>query len=60
MEKITQENFEDRYTDPIERQEIDKFVCKEMDRQIHRYIKGMRGTKRAMDRFIEQIVSEKD
>ncbi|OYP56447.1 hypothetical protein [Segatella bryantii] len=59
MEKITQENFEDRYTDPIERQEIDKFVCKEMDRQIHRYIKGMRGTKRAMDCFIEQLNSLK-
>ena len=27
------------YADPIEQQEIDKFVCAEMGRQIHRYIK---------------------
>ena len=33
------------YADPIEQQEIDKFVCAEMGRQIHRYIKGMSGTK---------------
>ena len=31
------------YADPIEQQEIDKFVCAEMGRQIHRYIKGMSG-----------------
>ena len=36
------------YADPIEQQEIDKFVCAEMGRQIHRYIKGMSGTKTAM------------
>lgn len=41
---ITQENFEKQYSDPIEQQQIDKFVCVEMGRQIHRYIKGMSGT----------------
>lgn len=53
--KITQENFESAYVDTIERQQIDHFVCKEMDRQIHRYIKGMSGSKKMMDRFIEHL-----
>ena len=44
MEKITQDNFEEKYVDPIEQRQIDKFVCDEMSRQIHRYIKGMSGT----------------
>lgn len=55
MEKIKQEDFEDRYSDPIERQQIDKFVCDEMNRQVHRYIKGMCGTRQAVDRFIERL-----
>ncbi len=59
MKKIKQEDFEDRYSDPIERQQIDKFVCDEMNRQVHRYIKGMCGTKQAMDRFVERLNSLK-
>lgn len=55
MEKITQENFDDWYVDSIEVQQIDKFVCDEMSRQIHRYIKGMSGTKRMMERFEQQL-----
>ena len=55
MEKITQENFETLYVDPIEEQQIDKFVCNEMGRQVHRYIKGMSGTKQMMLRFEEQL-----
>lgn len=55
MEKITQENFDDQYVDSIEVQQIDKFVCDEMSRQIHRYIKGMSGTKRMMERFEQQL-----
>ena len=55
MEKITQENFDDRYVDSIEVQQIDKFVCDEMSRQIHRYIKGMSGTKRMIERFEQQL-----
>lgn len=55
MEPITLENFENTYIDPIEQEEIDKFVCKEMDRQIHRYIKAMHGTKGAMERFIKRL-----
>ena len=45
------------YADPIEQQEIDKFVCAEMGRQIHRYIKGMSGTKTAMLKFEERLAS---
>ena len=52
---ITQENFEKQYSDPIEQQQIDKFVCVEMGRQIHRYIKGMSGTLAMMHRFEEQL-----
>lgn len=44
-----------QYADPIEQQEIDKFVCAEMGRQIHRYIKGMSGTKEAMLKFEERL-----
>lgn len=39
------------YNDPIEERQIDKFVCDEMSRQIHRYIKGMSGTSAMMQRF---------
>ncbi len=61
---ITQENFEDTYVDRIEEERIDKFVCDEMARQIHRYIKAMSGSKRIMLRFEEQLstltVAEKE
>lgn len=55
MEKITQENFDAVYEDKIEQQQIDKFVCDEMGRQIHRYIKGMSGTKQMMLKFEQQL-----
>ena len=47
----TPESLIKDYADPIEQQEIDKFVCSEMGRQIHRYIKGMSGTKQAMLKY---------
>ena len=50
----TPESLIKDYADPIEQQEIDKFVCSEMGRQIHRYIKGMSGTKQAMLKFEAQ------
>lgn len=52
---ITQENFEREYVDPIEQRQIDKFVCDEFNRQIHRYIKGMHGSKQMMDDFIVRL-----
>ncbi len=55
MGKITQENFEHTYVDSIELRQIDKFVCAEMGRQIHRYIKGMSGSKKIMEKFEEAI-----
>lgn len=55
--KITLENFATEYVDPIEQLEIDKFVCNEMSRQIHRYIKAMSGTKQAMLHFEENLSS---
>ena len=55
MEKITQENFNQIYLDSIEIQQIDHFVCKEMGRQIHRYIKGMAGRKCVMEKFEEAL-----
>ena len=48
---ITEANFDAQYIDSIEIERIDKFVCDEMDRQIHRYIKAMHGSKEVMDRF---------
>ena len=53
--KITEENFDSTYLDSIEIERIDKFVCDEMDRQIHRYIKAMHGTKEVMERFIGHL-----
>ena len=53
----TPESLIKDYADPIEQQEIDKFVCSEMGRQIHRYIKGMSGTKQAMLKFEERLAS---
>jgi len=55
MKKITIENFDELYVDNIELQQIDKFVCDEMARQIHRYIKGMSGSKQIMLKFEESI-----
>lgn len=43
------------YNDPIEETQIDKFVCDEMGRQIHRYIKGMSGSVAMMQRFEDKI-----
>lgn len=54
---ITQENFDANYVDTIEQQEIDKFVCHEMSRQMHRYIKAMKGTHHHMLRFEERLQS---
>lgn len=51
------DNFEERYADPIEQQQIDKFVCDEMRRQIHRYIKGMSGSKHIMEKFEEKLAT---
>ena len=53
----TPESLIKEYADPIEQQEIDKFICAEMGRQIHRYIKGMSGTKQAMIKFEEKLAS---
>ncbi len=55
MKKITADNFDELYVDKIELAEIDKFVCCEMSRQIHRYIKGMSGSKTIMLRFEESL-----
>lgn len=55
MKQITLENFDTEWTDPIEERQIDKFVCDEMGRQIHRYIKAMHGSKQMMLRFEEQL-----
>lgn len=55
MDIITQENFNQKYLDSIEVKQIDHFVCKEMGRQIHRYIKGMSGRKCIMEKFEETL-----
>jgi len=56
MEKtITEDNFDATYVDVIEEERIDKFVCDEMARQIHRYIKAMKGSKSSMLKFEERI-----
>ena len=55
--KITQDNFEETYVDSIELERIDKFVCDEMARQIHRYIKAMKGSKTIMLKFEEQLAT---
>ena len=43
------------WTDPIEERQIDKFVCDEVGRQIHRYIKAMSGSKNTMLKFEERL-----
>lgn len=55
MKEITLDNFDVEYVDTIEQREIDKFVCDEMRRQIHRYIKGMSGRKQIMEKFEEKL-----
>ena len=45
------------WTDPIEERQIDKFVCDEVGRQIHRYIKAMSGSKNTMLKFEERLSS---
>jgi len=52
---ITEDNFDSVYVDIIEQERIDKFVCDEMARQIHRYIKAMKGSKSSMLKFEERI-----
>jgi ribosome biogenesis protein Nip4 len=55
MKEITLDNFEAEYEDSIEQQQIDKFVASEMGRQIHRYIKGMSGSKQMMEKFESKL-----
>ena len=57
MTQITQDNFDIEYQDLIEVERIDKFVSDEMERQIHRYIKGMSGSKETMLRFEKGLES---
>lgn len=51
------QNIINDYADPIEELQIRHFACKEMERQIHRYIKAMRGSKEHMLRFEETLQS---
>lgn len=53
--EINQENFDIKYNDPVEHRQIRHFVCKEMERQIHRYIKAMHGSKSHLLRFEEHL-----
>ena len=55
MQDQDQQQTIDNYIDPIELSEMDKFVCMEMGRQIHRYIKAMRGSVNMMYRFEAQL-----
>ena len=55
MKTITEQNFDNEYIDCIEQDRIDKFVADELDRQIHRYIKAMSGSKQVMDEFISRL-----
>lgn len=48
-------NIINAYADPIEKWQIRHFVCKEMERQIHRYIKAMRGSKEYMLKFEDTL-----
>lgn len=52
---ITQENFDKTYNDPVEEYQINKFVCDEMSRQMHRYIKAMKGSHQHMVRFEQRL-----
>ena len=55
MQDQDQQQTIDNYIDPRELSEMDKFVCMEMGRQIHRYIKAMRGSVNMMYRFEDQL-----
>ena len=55
MQDQDQQQTIDNYIDPIELSEMDKFVCMEMGRQIHLYIKAMRGSVNMMYRFEDQL-----
>ena len=55
MQDQDQQQTIDNYIDPIELSEMDKFVCMEMGRQIHRYIKAMRGSVNMMYRCEDQL-----
>lgn len=55
MEKITIDNFEKEYIDEVEQAQIDKFVCDEMTRQVHRYIKAMSGSIEIMYEFDKRL-----
>ena len=50
-----QNNIIHNFADPVEERQIRHFACKEMGRQIHRYIKGMRGSKAQMLRFEDSL-----
>ena len=52
---ITPENFETQYADPVEKKQISMFVCNEIARQIHRYIKGMSGSHSTMVKFEDSL-----
>lgn len=60
--KTTLDDFERDYIDPVEQHQIDHFACKEMSRQIHRYMKAMHGSKQTMLKFEERLstLSEED
>lgn len=55
MEMKQDYDFNTQYDDPVEKRQIRHFVCKEMERQIHRYIKAMHGSKRHLLRFEEHL-----
>jgi hypothetical protein len=46
-----------QFYDEVEVARIDKFVCAEMQRQIHRYIKAMKGSKSMMELFEESLAT---
>ena len=48
-------NIIHNFADPVEERQIRHFACKEMGRQIHRYIKGMCGSKEQMLRFEKSL-----
>ena len=55
METTAHDNLKMEYTDPIELRQIDKFVCDEVSRQMHRYIKAMKGSHAHMIRFEQRL-----
>ena len=57
MENNAKTSKEEIWIDPIEERQIDKFICDEIGRQIHRYIKGMSGSKTTMLLFEERLKS---